>query len=136
MKKNIIHILTSPFGMSLFLGVLGFVSIAIPLFDLWVGKLSPSFQLVMAFFIGSGLGFGVLFIERLRYLRHCLRQHAVIQYKTTSLPKFVYFVLLFGTILNSKSEMGNLIVLASGGYLLTLATILFQIRKNKEIMIS
>jgi hypothetical protein len=131
MKTNIIKLLLSPFWFSL---ILGLATLILFLSDIWVNISQYLFQLIIGFLVGSGLGLTVFCVERFMYIHHFQRQ-TTSQYQITSLPKMIYLLLLTGIVLYSKSDIGYMIAIASGVYLLTLAFVLFKMRKNQEIMI-
>jgi hypothetical protein len=133
MKTNIIKFLLSPFWFSL---TLGLVTLILYLSDIWANISDYLPQLVIGFLISSGLGIAVFCVERSFYISH-LQKHATSPYQITSLPKMIYLFLLAVIALNSKSDSDivNIIAFASSAYLLTLAFVLFQISKNREIII-
>ncbi|MGB8982552.1 MAG: hypothetical protein WCC12_11800 [Anaerolineales bacterium] len=132
MKANVIRPAVLSFWYCLLLGLL---TLGILLGEMWSEISQHLLRLALGFSVGFGLGVAVFLIEKWIYIRRRSRGSGTSLYRTTVLPVSTCLLLLAVPAVASTSELAYVLAFASSVYLLTLAVILFLVRKSQEINI-
>jgi len=136
MKKEISEKIKASFWLTITLGV---ISLVFLLFKFGHKITEYSGYLIAGMTAGLGLGVGVYILERSFYIRYYQQQGSHINYKTSTIPHYIFLLLVFLLITTNQGAYVGLtisIFMTGTTYLLSLAVILYRIRKNKQITIT